>query len=261
MPLHDKKFFLEILWLPRRLLKSIILKLQPNYLIDVIFSIVKAKTFSLSAADSLKFLLLLERKLGELTDQEAVRYDNGLHTKHRHTKYHDFFIHNIEPGSRILDIGCGIGIVASDIAQRVSNVSVCGIDIDAANIEQAQRRFPMKNIQFICGDALSDLPGELFDVIVLSNVLEHIEHRVEFLQMLQNKYHARRILIRIPIFERNWRVPLQQELKLDYRLDPTHYIEYRQEEFLREIERAGCSILSSQVKWGEIWAEVASNES
>ena len=35
---------------------------------------------------------------------KAVEYDGGLHTKHRHMRYHDFFVARIYPGERVLDI-------------------------------------------------------------------------------------------------------------------------------------------------------------
>jgi hypothetical protein len=91
-------------------------------------------------------------------------------------------------------------------------------------------------------------------------VLEHIEKRVEFLRMLQDKYQPKKFLIRVPIFERDWRVPLKQELGVDYRLDATHFIEYRQEEFAAEMQQAGLTILHIQVNWGEIWAEAAAHD-
>ena len=53
-----------------------------------------------------------------------------------------------------------------------------------------------------------------------------------------------------------WRVPLKEELGIDYRLDPTHRIEYTVEGFAEEIETAGLKIAYQEIRWGEIWAEV-----
>ena len=69
-------------------------------------------------------------------------------------------------------------------------------------------------------------------------------------------YNPQKILLRVPIFERDWRVPLKEELGVDYRLDQTHFIEYRQDEFWKEIKEAGFEVDHFVVKWGEIWAEV-----
>jgi len=55
--------------------------------------------------------------------------------------------------------------------------------------------------------------------------------------------------------ERDWRVPLKQELGIDRRLDPTHFIEYTLESFAAEMEEANLRVTHQEVRWGEIWAE------
>jgi cyclopropane fatty-acyl-phospholipid synthase-like methyltransferase len=161
---------------------------------------------------------------------------------------------NTPPGSRVLDVGCGIGALAYDIAEKVPDVFVTGIDFDENNIRTAKEKFHLKNITYVRGDALTDLPEEQFDVIVLSNVLEHIERRITFLRVLNERYKPGRLLIRVPIFARDWRVPLKKEIGVDYRLDSTHYIEYLQEEFFDELRAAGLEVVHYTVRWGEIWA-------
>jgi 2-polyprenyl-3-methyl-5-hydroxy-6-metoxy-1,4-benzoquinol methylase len=51
-------------------------------------------------------------------DLGAIAYDEGVHAKHRLTRYHDFFVERIRPGERVLDVGCGKGELAHDIAER-----------------------------------------------------------------------------------------------------------------------------------------------
>jgi hypothetical protein len=64
-----------------------------------------------------------------------------------------------------------------------------------------------------------------------------------------------RVLLRVPVFERDWRVPLKEELGLDYRLDPTHCTEYTLESFSKEMNDARFAVTHQEVRWGEIWAE------
>jgi len=199
--------------------------------------------------------LELDNKLYQLIGQQAIRYGNGAHTKHKHLQYHDFFIKRIPPDSRILDVGCANGNLAFDIAAKISRVFIYAIDLNSALIEEARKRFSRKNINYVCGDALTALPDQKFDVILLSNVLEHLTPRTGFLKELKNRYHPGKFLIRVPIFERDWRVPLKKELGIEYRLDKTHRIEYRQEEFQTELKRAGLEINHFEVRWGEIWSE------
>lgn len=234
--------------------KENFLPLRRSLLVDLIVWIVNFRTKTLSAQEAARFLMLLDNKLYPFQGIAAVRYGNGLHTKHRHMKYHDFFVNRIRNNENVLDVGCGIGAVAHAVATR-SGAKVTGIDLAQNNIEKACAEFSNDNVTYIVGDALTDLPLGRFDVVILSNVLEHIEKRVDFLRQLCLAAAPQRLLIRVPLFERDWRVPLKKELGLDYRLDATHYTEYTHESFRQEMAAAGLSITHLESRWGEIWAE------
>ena len=107
---------------------------------------------------------------------------------------------------------------------------------------------------------MEQLPHEPFDIIVLSNVLEHLTGRAAFLQRLKEATQARRFLIRVPCFERDWRVPLKQELGVEWRLDMDHKTEYTLDAFRGEMAAAGLTITHQEVRWGEIWAELRPDE-
>lgn len=208
-----------------------------------------------SGRDALRELLQIDAALSGQIDLAALAYGGGEHVKHRLTRYHDFFVERIAPGERVLDVGCGYGAVARSIAER-TGAEVTGIDLDAGNIAQA-RRITHPRLRFIHGRAPEDVPGERVDVIVLSNVLEHIEHRIDFLRALASRTAAARILLRVPMIDRDWRVPLRQELGLFHFSDPTHFIEYTRDRFEDEMQAAQLDIRHLRVNWGEIWAEVS----
>jgi len=178
---------------------------------------------------------------------------NGLHPKHRLMNYHKFFADNVDKDDVVLDVGCGNGALSYDVAKKAKKV--VGIDLNKKNISFAKERYSEENIEYICGDALKDLPDEKFDVIIMSNVLEHIGNRVEFLERLREK--AARFLIRVPMINRDWITLYKKELSMDYRLDKGHYVEYTLERFERELEKAGLRIQDYSIQFGEIWAEVA----
>ncbi|TLY18984.1 MAG: class I SAM-dependent methyltransferase [Nitrospirae bacterium] len=207
------------------------------------------------ARSAMRVLLRADDFLTKCINRLAIEYDGGVHVKHRLMKYHDFFVERISPGERVLDVGCGYGAVAYSVASRAGAV-VVGIDLRAENIVKARQLFQHPNLSFLQGDVLQGLPKESFDVIMLSNILEHIEQRVEFLTILHERLSPQRCLIRVPMFNRDWRVPLREELAMSYFSDPTHYTEYTQESFEKEIRAAGLTITHLQINWGEIWAEV-----
>lgn len=238
------------------MMKKIVLRLldsMGNDLASVLMELIKRHSLSKTPAESLKFLLNLNNMLYEFTGQESVRYGKGIHTKHRHIKYHDFFIKNVNPGETVLDIGCGNGFLAYDVASHVKDAHVTGIDMDEANISFAKKNYSHPGLNFYMGNALTDLPGRSFDVVILSNVLEHIEKRVEFLRDVRGGISPKRLLLRVPLFERDWRVPLMKELDIDYRLDKTHFTEYLYEDFEDELKQAGYSVSGQEFRWGEVW--------
>ena len=226
-------------------------------------AIISKKAKQLPPKESLKFLLTLDNELYDLEGTHSVRYGNGVHSKHRHTSYHNFFIDHVKSNDSILDIGCGYGALAHDIAIHHPNCHITGIDLNERNIDKAIRKFPAKNITYLCGDILDEraLPEQHFETIILSNVLEHLAGRADFLRKIQAKFSPNRILIRVPLFERDWRVPLKKELDVEWRLDATHETEYTIETWNDEIRRAQMRITHQEIRWGEIWAEVTTSNS
>ncbi|MEM8857642.1 MAG: methyltransferase domain-containing protein [Chloroflexota bacterium] len=199
-------------------------------------------------------LFRIDRIMYYLQQQAAGRYGGGIHPKHRLMNFHQFFTHRIEPYETVLDIGCGVGVLANSIAQ--TGAKVTGIDFSEKNLNKAKDRFDGPNIKFVYGDVLKTEFHDPFDAVVMSNVLEHLPGRPEFLRRVTSSVKPKRFLIRVPLFERDWRVALKKELGVEYRLDPTHEIEYTQEGFAAEMADAGLEITYMEIRWGEIWAEL-----
>ncbi len=201
----------------------------------------------------LRFLFAIQARLDNALAHEAVRYGDGVHPKHRHMRYHDFFIARVSAGERVLDVGCGNGYLAQRMAAD-GGATVVGVDIVPANIEKARRLHAHPAVTFETGDILRAIPGGGFDVVAMSNVLEHLPDRSALLRRLAIETNARRLLIRVPNFERDWTVPLKKELGIEWRSDSTHETEHTQVEFEAEAAAAGMHVREIQLRWGEIWA-------
>ena len=222
----------------------------------VIRRLVLARVIRLEPREALCFLFGLDAFLYDLEGMQAVEYGGGVHPKHRHTRYHDFFVARVQPGWKVLDVGCGNGALAKDMAER-AGAQVTGVDLCPQNIATAKARFSHPNVSYIQGDALTDLPRERFDAVILSNVLEHLQRRVEFLRNLVETTGAQAVLIRAPRFDREWRVPLKKELGVEWRLDATHETEYTWEQLEQEIVASGLRVVHSESCWGEFWVSAA----
>ncbi len=174
---------------------------------------------------------------------------DNIHPKHRILDYHQWFVSQLKPEWRVLDVGCGNGALTADLAKVCAHA--VGIDISSPNIEQAKKK---ATAEFICGDATTyPFEGE-FDAVVLSNVLEHIEDRVNFLKKL--KKITKRFLIRVPMIDRDWITLYKRQMGVEYRLDKTHVIEYTFDGLVNELGEAGLGIDSYRIRYGEIYAVV-----
>jgi 2-polyprenyl-3-methyl-5-hydroxy-6-metoxy-1,4-benzoquinol methylase len=186
----------------------------------------------------------------------AIKENRGIHPKHDLTRYCDFFLTNIQESDSVLDIGCGIGYVANQVARKAKHVT--GVDNDRTHMDIAQKMFHKDNLEFLFADATKYDFGQKYDVIILSNVLEHIENRVKFLSDIKNL--APKILIRVPMLNRDWLPLYKKQLGLFYFCDKTHFTEYTLETFKKEMTQAGLVVDNYSVQFGEIWAVVENNQ-
>ena len=207
------------------------------------------------AARGLRRLAVLQDRLEWVFNERAMIYGGGVHPKHRLMRYHDFFVERIPPGSRVLDIGCGYGAVARSIATRVPGSTVVGVELDQARLAQARAGSVPANLTFVEADARRDLPPGPWHVVVLSNILEHIEDRVGFLIDILRQAQPEKLLIRVPLFERDWKVALRKDIGANYFSDSTHFIEHTRAELAHELASSGLEQTETILLWGEIWTE------
>jgi trans-aconitate 2-methyltransferase len=86
----------------------------------------------------------------------------------------------VRTDSKVLDIGCGIGLVTAKVAARASRGHVWGFDLSRENIWYASQTIRNANLTFLEADVVTDfetvrkrLPGQM-DVVTLVDVIEHI---------------------------------------------------------------------------------------
>ncbi|HUH14400.1 MAG TPA: class I SAM-dependent methyltransferase [Gaiellaceae bacterium] len=202
---------------------------------------------------ALRRLLRAADALLARVDVLAIELDGGVHAKHRIMRYHDFFLDRVGAGELVLDVGCGKGELAYDLATR-GGARVTGIDVNTTSLAFARERFRSERLELVEADALEWVPPRRFDVIVLSNVLEHVADRVGLLRRLVELAEPNRLLIRVPVLERDWLVGLRRDLGLPHFSDPTHETEYSPEQLEAELREAGLELAELEQRWGELWA-------
>lgn len=208
---------------------------------------------------SLRWLFEVHSFVEEWIDRKAIAWGNGVHMKHHVMEgIHSFFYERIPENATVLDIGCGGGALAHSIVHNVKGAKVIGIDHNADHIRFAREQFNDSNLQFLEGDATCGLPGESVEVIVMSSVLEHVVDRISFLKKLQKMYHPICFLIRVPTFERHFHSAIKSHLGIFSYVDRDHKTEYKLAQFHEEMKDAGLYAVSTDIRWGDIWAECRS---
>jgi predicted RNA methylase len=194
----------------------------------------------------------------EVASFMVIQLEGGTHPKHRIMRYKEWFLDNINKDDVILDIGCNTGQMSNLISQKAE--FVYGIDIEPRLIVEAKTN-QRDNIEFICADATTyDYANcRPISCITLSNVLEHIEYRVDFLKSLikgvpWSNELDKTLLIRVPMIDRDWITIYKNEIGIDSRLDKSHFVEYTFDEFQNELIQSDIEILSYRIKFGEIYA-------
>lgn len=118
-----------------------------------------------------------------------------LENVYGHRKRLEFIVKVFESSQpkHILDVGCGTGeYITRPIGALGYNI--LGIDVDSASIQKAKQQTLRNNIRF-AHFAPSDFPKETFDVVICSEVLEHLHDPLALLKKIHRVLEHHGLLI------------------------------------------------------------------
>lgn len=199
-----------------------------------------------------------ERKLRWLLDIEWVTehlcqdysrrvFQGAEHPKDAGTL--GFVKQHLDRDNRVLDVGCGPGYLASEMAQIVQ--SVRGIDISKSAIDQARRDHSTSNVLFQVSDAsmLTDQDLKDVDVVFICHVLGFFDDPSEFLGLLVE--HVDSIYIETPDFDSTTLNIFRQRLGSELMFKGRGYAnEFDRDEMASLLKACRLSVRASEFRHG-----------
>jgi len=170
-------------------------------------------------------------------------------------------------GLKILDVGCGAGIISEQLARI--GASVVGIDACEENIEAAREHADLDpgldtNLKYYCHTVEQHLENleDCYDAVVASEVIEHVENQQIFIRKCIEaiKPDGSIFVTTINRTSRSWLLAIVgAEYVLGLLPRGTHQWEkfVQPSELCRMVETEGCHTRSVQgmlyVPWANVW--------
>jgi SAM-dependent methyltransferase len=199
------------------------------------------------------YLLLLKRQnkyfaqLAAKAMQWRGYSSHPIHPKHIFDEKSGAYVEQfIKPGINFLDVGSGSGSVCLKACQTGVALSV-GIEYNPDNVRLTLDRAKELGVevqmhQFDLEKTPYPFEDDSFDLVNFSDVLEHLNKRVECLKELKRiKKSDAPIIISIPNAYTTWKKRLRRA-GVDSRDDTDHKIEYSRDGLYQEINEAGLKI-------------------
>ena len=169
---------------------------------------------------------------------ELQRIGPLTHTLHR------IIIEMLKPhlfdGARVLDVGCGNAKLLTKLSERFPTLKLCGVEVSEQAIAQAPQHLRSYILRRDISNGFS-IPGDPFDIVVCSEVLEHLpDYHAALSSIAAHTRDFGHALITVPHSMRYWSE--SDEFA-------GHYRRFDYEDFRRDIEGHGLKPLR-YFTWG-----------
>jgi 2-polyprenyl-3-methyl-5-hydroxy-6-metoxy-1,4-benzoquinol methylase len=123
-----------------------------------------------------------------ITENSFYQYYDKEHEKYNFLRNRFGFIVDNVIGPNVLDIGCGTGLTHNLIDKNFFKV---GVDIEIDNINIAKQN---SNAFFCQSNTILPFKNEIFDTVVCTEVIEHVDNPIETIEEIHRVVKNRLVL-------------------------------------------------------------------
>jgi len=142
----------------------------------------------------------------------------------------------------ILDVGCAVGFMLNNLPYNTAKENRYGVDISDLNIKTAKEKYPCMNFFSGTINEFSKSHNIKFDLILLSDVIEHVENDLDLLNDASNISNY--ILVNLPLEK------CTEYEKRDYGINDIegHLRAYNLNDAFKLFEEARLKIINYKIK-------------
>lgn len=146
---------------------------------------------------------------------------------------------SIKP-KNILEVGCAFGVLLNNIGDKLGINDRTGIDIASTNIDVAKNLYPgCTFFRGTLGEFIEQNKGKRFDLVVLSDIVEHIPEDADFMREVSTV--AEYVILNLPL-EKSFTTRNRQYGEQD---PSGHLRSYDRNDAAELVTKAGFQIVSS----------------
>jgi cyclopropane fatty-acyl-phospholipid synthase-like methyltransferase len=189
-----------------------------------------------------------------ITKSNIDRYNNGEYQKYnlswsvetsawKSEKILNMLNENKIAPKKICELGCGAGEILRQLKEKMDDAEFCGYEISEYAYELCKTR-QTKGLEFKLDDLLSDANHEYYDLLLIIDVVEHVEDYFGFLRKCKDKANYK--LLHIPL-EMNIQGVLRTTPLLNARKSVGHLHYFSKETAIATLKE--CGYLIKDIKY------------
>jgi SAM-dependent methyltransferase len=130
--------------------------------------LIRISTFSSASLAEVEYREMNESYYHDQADESKVSKFRAWYHRSRYERLARFVMEYSRPGLKVVDLGCG------NCLWNVHGIPVLGVDINSKMLSWAKKNRRLEDFRVTTDLSQTDLPAKSFDLVVMTEVLEHL---------------------------------------------------------------------------------------